>query len=62
MFSKKAFVHWYESEGMDAMEFSEAESNINDLIAEYQMNSTCGCGDSAEIEEESKEEEPVSRF
>lgn len=35
MFRRKAFLHWYTMEGMDEMEFTEAESNINDLIAEY---------------------------
>ncbi|KAL4313475.1 hypothetical protein GQ457_01G024840 [Hibiscus cannabinus] len=35
MFSHKAFLHWYTSEGMDEMEFTEAESNMNDLVAEY---------------------------
>merc|ERR1719502_1718730 len=37
MFERKAFVHWYTSEGMDLMEFSEAESNMNDLVSEYQQ-------------------------
>ncbi|KAI1505707.1 Tubulin/FtsZ, GTPase domain-containing protein [Biscogniauxia marginata] len=37
MFRRRAFIHWYTSEGMDEMEFSEAESNMNDLIAEYQQ-------------------------
>jgi len=37
MFSKKAFLHWYTGEGMDEMEFTEAESNVIDLIAEYQQ-------------------------
>lgn len=37
MFAKKAFLHWYTGEGMDEMEFTEAESNLNDLIAEYQQ-------------------------
>ena len=37
MFRRKAFVHWYTSEGMDEMEFTEAESNMNDMIAEYQQ-------------------------
>ncbi|KAL1445210.1 hypothetical protein MTO96_045145, partial [Rhipicephalus appendiculatus] len=36
MFRRKAFLHWYTGEGMDEMEFSEAESNMNDLISEYQ--------------------------
>jgi tubulin beta len=37
MFNKKAFLHWYTGEGMDEMEFTEAESNVIDLIAEYQQ-------------------------
>jgi len=37
MFRRKAFLHWYTSEGMDVMEFTEAESNMLDLIAEYQQ-------------------------
>jgi len=37
MFKRKAFLHWYTGEGMDEMEFTEAESNLNDLIAEYQQ-------------------------
>jgi len=37
MFRRKAFLHWYTGEGMDEMEFTEAESNMNDLIAEYQQ-------------------------
>merc|ERR1711934_457975 len=37
MFRRKAFSHWYTGEGMDEMEFTEAESNTNDLISEYQQ-------------------------
>ncbi len=37
MLKRKAFLHWYTGEGMDEMEFTEAESNLNDLIAEYQQ-------------------------
>ncbi|EPR78328.1 beta-tubulin [Spraguea lophii 42_110] len=37
MFRKKAFLHWYTGEGMDEMEFTEAESNMNDLLTEYQQ-------------------------
>lgn len=37
MFRRKAFLHWYTGEGMDEMEFTESESNIHDLIAEYQQ-------------------------
>ncbi|XP_055399161.1 tubulin beta-1 chain isoform X4 [Bubalus kerabau] len=37
MFKRKAFVHWYTGEGMDINEFTEAESNIQDLVSEYQQ-------------------------
>ncbi|KAH8828784.1 beta tubulin [Flagelloscypha sp. PMI_526] len=36
MFKRKAFLHWYTAEGMDEMEFTEAEANLLDVIAEYQ--------------------------
>merc|ERR1712118_486768 len=34
---RMAFLHWYTGEGMDEMEFTEAESNMNDLVSEYQQ-------------------------
>uniref|UniRef100_A0A2K5PRY8 Tubulin beta chain n=1 Tax=Cebus imitator TaxID=2715852 RepID=A0A2K5PRY8_CEBIM len=37
MFRCKAFLHWYTGEGMDEMEFTKAESNLNDLVSEYQQ-------------------------
>ena len=37
MYKKKAFLHSYVNEGMDEMEFTEAEANMNDLISEYQQ-------------------------
>ena len=37
MMKRKAFLHLYTMEGMDEMEFFEAESNINDLVSEYQQ-------------------------
>merc|ERR1712184_79951 len=37
MFRRKAFLHWYTGGGMDEMEFTEAESNMNDLVSEYQQ-------------------------
>ncbi|XP_053593136.1 tubulin beta chain isoform X2 [Microplitis demolitor] len=36
MFKRKAFLYWYTSEGMDEMEFEEAQSNMKDLVSEYQ--------------------------
>jgi tubulin beta len=38
MFRSRAFLHWYIGEGMEEMEFSEAENNINDLVSEYQQH------------------------
>ncbi|XP_075591192.1 tubulin beta chain-like [Dermatophagoides farinae] len=32
---RKAFLHWYLGEGMEELEFTEADSNLADLIAEY---------------------------
>ncbi len=52
MFSRKAFLHWYTGEGMDEMEFSEAESNLQDLCNEYQ-----GYQDSTDEEYENEEED-----
>jgi len=37
MFKRRAFLHWYTNEGMDEMEFTEAYSNAQDLITEYQQ-------------------------
>ena len=37
LLKRKAFVHNYTQEGMDEMEFAETESNIDDLVCEYQM-------------------------
>jgi tubulin beta len=36
MFRQKAYLHWYTAEGMDEMEFKEAESNLKHLVSEYQ--------------------------
>nr|XP_037282731.1 tubulin beta chain-like [Rhipicephalus microplus] len=36
MLRRKAFLHWYTGEGMDEMEFTEAEYNLDVLISEYQ--------------------------
>jgi tubulin beta len=51
MFRRKAFLHWYTSEGMDEMEFTEAESNMNDLISEYQQYQEASADEYAEFDE-----------
>ncbi|KAL0238884.1 hypothetical protein PCE1_004575 [Barthelona sp. PCE] len=52
MFRRKAFLHWYTGEGMDEMEFTEAESNMNDLVAEYQQYQDAVAEEEGEYEEE----------
>ncbi|MCJ8734156.1 hypothetical protein PDJAM_G00232190 [Pangasius djambal] len=56
MFRRKAFLHWYTGEGMDEMEFTEAESNMNDLVSEYQQYQDATAEDEGEFEEEGEEE------
>jgi len=51
MYKRKAFLHWYKGEGMDEMEFQEADKNVRDLITEYQDKQD------AQYEEEEEEEE-----
>ncbi|XP_042555378.1 tubulin beta chain-like isoform X3 [Dipodomys spectabilis] len=57
MFRRKAFLHWYTGEGMDEMEFTEAESNINDLVSEYQQYQDATADEQGEFEEDLVEEE-----
>ncbi|VAH07426.1 unnamed protein product [Triticum turgidum subsp. durum] len=52
MFRRKAFLHWYTGEGMDEMEFTEAESNMNDLVSEYQQYQDATADEEGEYEEE----------
>ncbi|CAH2064648.1 unnamed protein product, partial [Iphiclides podalirius] len=55
MFRRKAFLHWYTGEGMDEMEFTEAASNMSDLISEYQQYQEAQVDDD-EVEYEEEEE------
>ncbi|KAF7593587.1 Tubulin beta chain (Beta tubulin) [Aspergillus hancockii] len=48
MLRRKAFLHSYTNEGMDEMEFTEAESNMNDLISEYQQYQDASVSDEEE--------------
>ncbi|CAK0868825.1 unnamed protein product [Prorocentrum cordatum] len=52
MFRRKAFLHWYTGEGMDEMEFTEAESNMNDLVSEYQQYQDATAEEEGEFDEE----------
>eukprot|EP00091_Calanus_sinicus_P010879 TRINITY_DN24933_c0_g1_i1.p1 TRINITY_DN24933_c0_g1~~TRINITY_DN24933_c0_g1_i1.p1 ORF type:complete len:119 (-),score=26.04 TRINITY_DN24933_c0_g1_i1:287-643(-) len=53
---EKTFLHWYTGEGMDEMEFTEAESNMNDLVSEYQQYQEATAEDEGEFDEEEEEE------
>ncbi|CAN7104501.1 unnamed protein product, partial [Brassica rapa subsp. narinosa] len=57
MFRRKAFLHWYTGEGMDEMEFTEAESNMNDLVSEYQQYQDATAEEDGEYEDEEAEYE-----
>lgn len=52
MFRRKAFLHWYTGEGMDEMEFTEAESNMNDLVSEYQQYQDATADEEGEFDED----------
>ncbi|KAI5935806.1 Tubulin beta-6 chain [Manis javanica] len=56
MFRRKAFLHWFTGEGMDEMEFTEAESNMNDLVSEYQQYQEAMANDGEEAFEDNEEE------
>merc|ERR1712053_27823 len=55
MFRRKAFLHWYTGEGMDEMEFTEAESNMNDLVSEYQQYQEATAEEEGEFDDEEME-------
>merc|ERR1712150_426735 len=57
MFRRKAFLHWYTGEGMDEMEFTEAESNLNDLVSEYQQYQDAGIDDDEGDDSDEDEDE-----
>jgi len=54
LYKRKAFLHWYKGEGMDEMEFQEADKNVVDLITEYQdkQDATVGGDEDEDMDEE----------
>jgi tubulin beta len=56
IFRRKAFLHQCTGEGMDEMEFTEAESNMNDLVSKYQQYQEATASDN---EQEYDEEAPL---
>jgi tubulin beta len=59
MFSRKAYLHWYTGEGMEEMEFTEAQSNMEDLVSEYQQYQEVNAFDYTNFEEEQEFEVEV---
>ena len=53
--SLQFFVYAYRGEGMDEMEFTEAESNMNDLVSEYQQYQDATAEEEGEFDEEEGE-------
>ncbi|MDP2435088.1 MAG: tubulin beta chain [archaeon] len=56
MFKRKAFLHNYVNEGLDIAELTEAESNIQDLIYEYQQYDAATAADDFESDGEGEEQ------
>ena len=54
MITRKAFLNYYTREGMNEIEFTEAESNVSDLCMEYKQYEYV---DDENSEEEEGEEE-----
>ncbi|XP_034934663.1 tubulin beta chain-like [Chelonus insularis] len=40
MFERKAYIHWYTSEGMEESELEDAQNSLYELISEYQQQET----------------------
>jgi len=61
MIKKRAFLHWYIDQGMDYLEFTEAEGNMMDLIVEYaqyeQQQESGEIGEEEHYEEEYQPQE-----
>jgi len=58
MYKRKAFLHWYKGEGMDEMEFQEADKNVRDLITEYQDKQDATYAEGSESGAQSGSQEP----
>ena len=55
MLSKKAFLHSYLEEGMEEIEFTEVESNVIDLISEYQQYQDASIDDVVDVDDDEEE-------
>eukprot|EP01084_Bolivina_argentea_P185326 319581_1 len=63
MYKRKAFLHWYKGEGMDDMEFQEADKNQRDLITEYQDKQDAvvdlECDDDEDCDEDDDDDDTI---
>ncbi|GBL74957.1 Transposon Tf2-9 polyprotein [Araneus ventricosus] len=59
MFRRKAFLHCYTGEGMDEMEFTETESNMNDLEYQQYQEATADDEDDILIASKSNQEHEI---
>ncbi|RXK40793.1 tubulin beta [Tremella mesenterica] len=50
LFKRRAFLHWYTGEGMDEMEFQEAEANLADVCNEYDQYANADMDEEEEYE------------
>jgi tubulin beta len=57
MFRRKALLYWYTGEGIDKIEFTEAESNIDNLVSEYQQYQETSISEGEEEYKEAPAEE-----
>ena len=55
MFRRKSYLHWYIGEGMDEMEYIEADSNMKNLVLWYQKYKDAGVEDEEEMDDEEME-------
>merc|ERR1719193_208954 len=55
LYTRKAYLHWYNGEGMDGTEFQEADKNVRDLITEYQDKQDAVADDEEDDEMEFQE-------
>ena len=53
---RKSFLHWYTGEGRNEMEFTEAESNMNDLVLEYEQYKNATVYEEEDLGEEEGED------
>ena len=57
MLRRNAFLHWYTGEGMNEMEFTEAENNFNDLVREYQQHQDATADDDEKKYQDGRDKE-----